>query len=817
MAGLGGDSTLSERFICIHGHFYQPPRENPWLEEVEVQDSAHPYHDWNERITAECYARNSASHILDDQGRVWLVTNNYSRISFNFGPTLLAWLERRAPDAYEGILEADRASARHYGGHGSALAQPYNHLIMPLANQRDRRTQVLWGQADFRHRFGRDPEGMWLPETAVDLGTLEELAAAGLAFTILAPRQAARVRPLGGGQWRELGHEEIDPTQVYLVRLPSGASLAVFFYDGPVSKAVAFEGLLEQGGYFAQRLAGAFPADVREAALVHVATDGESYGHHHHNGDMALAYALQVIEEQGMARLTNYGEYLALHPPEWEVEIHENTSWSCAHGVERWRAHCGCSAGGPPEWNQGWRAPLRQTLDWLRDELADLCERRSQGLLQDVWRARDRYIEVILERSPRNIAGFLIREAGRVLSREERVRALQILEIQRHAQLMYTSCGWFFAEMSGIETVQIISYAARAAQLAKLLGWPSLEEALRAKLGRAKSNLPEKGDGRQVYDEMVRPALVELPDVAAHFGMSSLFQPPEPASCIYCFQADSRDLEIRRTGKAGLAWGRVRFTSNVTSERSDFRFAVLHLGDHNISCGVSQAGDPAAFQELAQKVEESFNQGDFTGTLRSIDDCTDRRYDLRSLFRDQQRSVLDRVLASTLEESESTQASIHALNAPLLRFLKAAGAPAPNFLYYPAELTINARLRHELAASEPDESRVEELLNEAALEGVALRADALEFSFRRSLEGLATDLNQGPHDLEKLVRLARGVRLAKRLPFEVNLRLLQNIVYRTGREQFFARNQRAKAGDQQAAEWCEALRQLGEFLRVRVE
>ncbi|HEX9788776.1 MAG TPA: DUF3536 domain-containing protein, partial [Candidatus Binatia bacterium] len=367
--------------ICIHGHFYQPPRENPWLEAIELQDSAAPYHDWNERITRECYAPNAVSRLLDDQGRIVKLVNNYAKISFNFGPTLLTWMEINAPDVYAAILEADRQSREKFSGHGSAMAQVYNHVIMPLANSRDRVTQILWGIRDFEHRFKRAPEGMWLPETAVDLETLEWLVRFGIRFVVLAPHQAARVRRIGETVWREVNGAQIDPTQVYRQQLPSGRSIAIYFYDGPIARAVAFEGLLSHGERFIERLTGAFSAEPEQPQLVHVATDGESYGHHHRFGDMALAYVLEQIETRGLARLTNYGEYLAMHPPAHEVEIVEKSSWSCIHGVDRWWRDCGCNTGAHPGWNQQWRSPLRHALDWLRDQVAPRWEKKARELL----------------------------------------------------------------------------------------------------------------------------------------------------------------------------------------------------------------------------------------------------------------------------------------------------------------------------------------------------------------------------------------------------------------------------------------------------
>ncbi|HKY08926.1 MAG TPA: glycoside hydrolase, partial [Candidatus Binatia bacterium] len=352
------------RYICIHGHFYQPPRENPWLEAIELQDSAAPYHDWNERISRECYAPNAVSRILDDKGFIVKLVNNYSKISFNFGPTLLSWLETEAAETYAAILAADRQSRQKFSGHGSALAQVYNHVIMPLANSRDRITQILWGIRDFERRFARAPEGMWLPETAVDLETLELLARFGIRFVILAPHQAARVRRSGEAAWREVKSAQIDPTMPYRQQLSSGRSVAIFFYDGPIARAVAFEGLLSQGDRFIDRLTGAFDPARDRPQVVHIATDGESYGHHHRFGDMALAYVLEQIESRGLARLTNYGEYLEAHPPSHEVEIVDQSSWSCAHGIGRWWSDCGCNSGGHPGWNQQWRTPLRNALDW---------------------------------------------------------------------------------------------------------------------------------------------------------------------------------------------------------------------------------------------------------------------------------------------------------------------------------------------------------------------------------------------------------------------------------------------------------------------
>src|SRR5436190_5637216 len=498
-----------QRFICIHGHFYQPPRENPWLESVELQDSAAPYHDWNERITAECYAPNAKARILNGEGRIAEITNNYSKISFNFGPTLLAWMKDKMPEVHDAIVAADKLSQQRFSGHGSAMAQVYNHMILPLANSRDKHTQIIWGIRDFESRFGRPPEGLWLSETAADMDTLDTLVQHGIKFTILSPFQASRTREMGKRNWKDANGAQLDPTRGYLVKLPGGKNITAFFYDAPVSQAIAFERLLVSGERLAQRLGGAFDDQRQWDQLVHIATDGESYGHHPRYGEMALAYALHHIEQSGIAKLTNYGEYLEKHPPTHEAQIHEKSAWSCSHGVDRWMRDCGCNSGGHAGWNQGWREPLRNSLDWLRDELTPLYESKAGEFLRDPWKARDDYISVILDRSSENVNNFFREQAARELNEGEKVAALKLLELQRHAMLMYTSCGWFFDELSGIETVQVIQYASRALQLARDVLGKDLEPAFLDRLDAARSNIAGKGGGRNIYQMHVQPAMLD--------------------------------------------------------------------------------------------------------------------------------------------------------------------------------------------------------------------------------------------------------------------------------------------------------------------
>jgi alpha-amylase/alpha-mannosidase (GH57 family) len=806
-----------ERYICIHGHFYQPPRENPWLEAIEHQDSAFPYHDWNERITAECYAPNAVSRILDGQNRIVKLINNYAKISFNFGPTLLNWLQAKAPDVYEAILEADRASLENFSGHGSALAQAYNHMILPLANRRDKRTQILWGIRDFERRFGRRPEGLWLPETAVDLESLEIVAELGIRFTILAPYQASRVRKIGARNWRDVSGGRIDPTMAYEHHLPSRRKIALFFYDGPVSRAVAFEGALRKGEDFAHRLVDAFNEERDWPQLVHIATDGESYGHHHRFGDMALAYALHYIESNQLARLTNYGEYLERHPPTHQVETFENTSWSCAHGVVRWWGDCGCNSGGHQGWSQAWRTPLREALDWLRDALSPRYEEKARQLLKDPWEARDEYIEVILDRSAENIERFLGRRAVRALDEAEKITALKLLELQRHLMLMYTSCGWFFDELSGIETVQVIHYAGRAVQLGEELFGDSIESQFTERLGKAQSNVPEHGDGGQIYEKSVKPAMVDWERAGAHYAVSSLFESYPEQARIYCYTAKREDYHSFEAGKARLVIGSVQLTSEITRESSVLSFGVLHFGDHNLNGGVRKFLGQDAYRSLVHDAAEPFARAEFPEVIRLMDrEFGESNYSIRSLFREEQRRVLNRILESTLAEAEALYKQIYENHAPMMRFLTGLRIPLPGALHAAAEFVLNVQLRRALESEEIDTQRVGILLETTKVEGVSLDPAALEYAFRKNLERMAEQFLGQPADLSLLQRLEAVADLLWKLPFAVDTWKIQNIYYKILEKVYPEAREKAERGEEISQAWTSHFRALGDKLKVLV-
>ncbi len=793
-------SNSSQRFVTIHGHFYQPPRENPWLEAVELQTSAAPYHDWNERISSECYAPNGASRIEDRDRQIIQIVNNYSEISFNFGPTLLSWLESKAPRTYRMILDADHGSAANFGGHGSALAQAYNHIILPLASRRDAQTQIRWGIADFEHRFGRRPEGMWLSETAVNRQTLDLLAQEGIRFTVLAPNQCARVRhiPEHGEPhpWTETPHSTVDPTHPYTVPLDEGRSIAVFFYNGPNSRAIAFEGLLNNGEDFARRLLRGFDHNRPGPQISHVATDGESYGHHHKHGEMALSSALRSLRENTDAQLTNYAEFLANFPPTSEAVVVDDSSWSCAHGIERWRSDCGCN-GGKPGWNQRWRRPLREALDHLRDTLIPLSEHLAAPLLRDLWAARDLYIQVLLDTSPATRERFLAEVSLRPLSAADRIRVWQLLELQRNALLMYTSCGWFFDDISGIETVQILAYAGRVLQLAHQLfpeAAPDLESAFLDQLAQAKSNVPSQADGAEIYRRLVSSMRVGLPQVAAHYAISSIFRAYPEHGELFGFDIHRSAHEIFSSGRSRVALGQAQIRSRSTEETETFLYAVLHLGDQNLSAAVksfspANSSEAKAFHTFSNSCREALRRADIPEVIRLIDRFFgETAFSLTSLFRDEQERILSTVLDQTLSEMETSIREIYEDHSSLLQYLTAAGIGVPPALSLAANFAVNAQLRRALEAEVFNRDELANLLARAGADQVTLDTTVLSFSAAQRLKramialdaaGSAIERSRSDRSDRSLLRsLQNALSIAQavaELPFEVNLWQAQNI------------------------------------------
>ena len=644
-----------KKYLTIHGHFYQPPRENPWLEEIEIQDSARPFHDWNERVSNECYEPNSVSRIVDDKNRILDIVNNYQNMSFNIGPTLLSWMEKYAPCSYRRIINADKNSIELYGGHGCAIAQVYNHIIMPLANTNDKYTQVIWGIRDFQKRFGRMPEGIWLAETATDAETLELLIDLGIRYTILSPFQAQCVRKINSdnpNDWHDVSWGSIDPSQPYRYYVEGTDKkkfIDLFFYDGAISKSVAFDFLLTDGEKFARRLLDGYSEGRQRNQLVNIATDGESYGHHTKFGDMALSYVLGVKAKDLGFEITNYGQYLEMYPPEIEVDIKPTSSWSCSHGVERWKDDCGCNTGAQPGWNQKWRKPLRDALDYLRDELIKLCSAEGAKYYTDFWDARNKYIDVILDRNEETINKFLKENCIKGFKTKDRTKALKLMEIQRFCMLMYTSCGWFFAEISGIETVQIMKYAARAIQLAGSFSKVNYEEKFLNILSKAKSNIPEYGNGKNIYEKFVKPSVVCIEQIVCHWAISSLYTDLADLDEIYCYKIKKVNYKVVKNGHAELVLGRIEVTSEITYEKWDMGFALLKTPDSEFYCTTKECAPDEDLSEGRKFIIDKFMSNVMLETLKSFEEHYSAKfYRLKDVLIDKRKIILDNVLKSRL-------------------------------------------------------------------------------------------------------------------------------------------------------------------------
>lgn len=800
----------SNKYICIHGHFYQPPRENAWLEVIEIQDSAHPYHDWNERVSAECYAPNTASRILDKVGGVIKnITNNYARISFNFGPTLLSWMEHYDKETYQAVLEADAESVSRFGGHGSAMAQVFNHMILPLANRRDKETQVIWGIRDFEMRFKRKPEGMWLAETAVDTESLEVLAEQGILFTVLAPRQAKAVRRMGDADWREVNDQSVDTRKAYRCNLPSGRSINLFFYDGDVSQGVAFNGLLFDGKRFADRLLEGFDANDPAPQLVHIATDGETYGHHHKSGDMALAFCLDQIDQWTDVELTNYGQFLALFPPDHEAQIIDNSSWSCVHGIERWRSNCGCNSG-KPGFTQTWRGPLREALDWLRDTLIEIFESEGHKIFPDPWKARNEYIQVINKRSE-TAANMFLQEFA--VPEADVNKALRLLEMQRHAMLMYTSCGWFFDELSGIETVQVIQYACRAVQLSKQLTDRVLEGEFLNRLEKAPSNLPAYKDGVGVYKKLVIPSKVNLSRVGMHYAVSSIFEDEPENLPLFNYQATNEFFVKKEAGEQKLVIGIAKIRSLVTRSEKRFSFAVIYLGKHDLIGNLSLTIELDKFSSMQFRMIDAFEDGRLGDVITLMQTYFGPdKYSIWSLFKEEKRKILDMIARQGLSDIEMSLRRTYNRDYPLVNALANNDIPIPNAYRTTFEYILNADL---IKCFGPDRISIKALERIAAeMKRWSLKIEDPKTVERSAGESIYHEIRRIAAERENVRRIQRLNRLfpiLQEFELEPILYRSQNLFFEISME-----NRDRKPGEL-SLEWLQQFTALGENLGVKVE
>ena len=756
------------RYLCIHGHFYQPPRENPWIDEIELQESARPFHDWNERISKECYHANAYARIFDNRGRIKDIVNNYSKISFNFGPTLLSWLEKHDPETYRAILEADEQSLKEFGGHGSAIAQVYNHIIMPLADDKDKLTQIVWGIKDFELRFKRKPEGMWLAETAVDIKTLELLAQNGIKFTILAPSQCAAIRENGKGEWKSMAGAKVPPSKPYLCNLPSGNKIALFFYDGPISQGIAFGDTLKSGEKFAARLLSVFQPHS-QPQLVHIATDGETYGHHQKFAEMALAYCLNYVEKNNLANLTVYGQYLEMFPPKEEAKIFENTAWSCAHGVERWNGDCGCN-GGHAGWHQQWRNPLRKALDFVRDSLRKTFEEKGREYFKDIWAARNAYIDVIADRS--KTQDFL-KTYGTQKALEDSTSALKLMEMQRNTLLMYTSCGWFFDEISGIETVQIMAYAKRAIEYNTALTGTDIEREFINKLALAPSNIKSFGNGANVYKELVMPMAVDMRKIAINYAISYLLQEILFDDVIYSHKISNPNTEVTRNGKARLVTGSADFTSLLTGESKKISFALLHTGEDDLTAGAIYGQT-----DNLQQIKQLFLQQDFYNCKKVIKDSFVDVITIKDLLKSKQKQILSTAVENAKNRISATYAKLFDEEKHIFNLLYKLNLPMPELFRNLSAFAINDILKQELKKDTTDAARTAELLSYFDTMPDKLDKDAVKKILSKRLFRLAKSFKDDPLDLNKTSKLVELLAFTEMFKLPVDISCAQNTVFK---------------------------------------
>ena len=807
-----------DKYICIHGHFYQPPRENAWLEEIELQDSAFPFHDWNERITAECYGPNAVARILNDEGRIKDIVNNYSKISFNFGPTLLSWMESNAPEVYEAILEADKLSMDNFNGHGSAIAQAYNHIIMPLANKRDKETQVKWGIKDFESRFGRYPEGMWLPETAVDTETLEVLADHNIKFTILAPRQAKRVAKIGSKDWTDVSGEKVDPRLPYLCELPSGKTIILFFYDGGVSMDLAFKGLLDNGQQLSDRLVAALNMKDDIPYIVHVATDGESYGHHHRHGEMALAYCIDDIENNKKVQIINYGAYIEKHPPKHKAEIHESSSWSCVHGIERWRSDCGCSSGMNQGWSQQWREPLRNGLDWLRDKVERVYEQQMAKFTDEPWRIRNEYINVILNRDPDNVNQFLKNNFNKDISHKEKTKIIRMLEMQRNALLMYTSCGWFFDEVSGLETTQILQYANRTIQLAEREENVKLEEDFLKIIEKAQSNIPEIGNAREAYDRYISPTRLTLSRVGMHYAVASLFAANPESMTILNYNAESEFFDRIEAGIQRLAVGRTKVNSKITYSEKQYSFAVIYLGQHLIIGSVSDSLEEDEFHKMYNEIKDAFTSSSIAQVVSIMQTYFGpEKFSIKQLFKDEQRKVLSDILQKDLKLAENSYKKIYDRNYNIMNVMYEANIPLPKILRETLEMVINIELRKFFTSHSLSTMKLKALVQEVKKWDVYISMKEVGYVAGKRLDKLMHRIEKEPDNVDNLKKMRRILDYLEEIDLEVDYFKVQNTYFKIAERFIEDWQTKASNNDPTASVKLKEFQMIGQKINMAVE
>jgi hypothetical protein len=670
---------------------------------------------------------------------------------------------------------------------------------MPLAMDRDKETEVLWGMADFERRFHRKPEALWLPEAAVNYATLQVLVKYRMRYLILSPFQALRVKPLGGKKWTDVSQGRIDTTRPYRCFIQDGSGkklldhfIDIFFYNGIISKEIAFGDLLKDGNNFCNRFTQFYQESKQRPQLIHVATDGETYGHHMKFGEMALAYALDKGFPTRGLELINYGSFLKRFPPVHEVEIDEGpkgegTSWSCAHGVGRWKEDCGCSTGGKTGWNQKWRKPLREALDFLRDELSQVFEREGKKIFQDVWKARDRYIEVILNRSPEGIKNFFDQYGARGLDPKGRIEGLKLLEMQRHALQMYTSCGWFFNDLAGIETIIVLQHAARAIQLAEEWSGEEIEKKFVQHLSEAKSNLPEMGKGDQVYQLLVKPKRVTPEKVVNHFAIASLLDPGDGEKKIFSHRLEKIRYEKMESEENLLVIGQVRVASEIIPEPREFLFGLIPSKREVFRTWVLEKKGGVEFSTLKEKAQENFGRGEreMTGVLAAL--LGKRMFTIKDTFKEERQAIFQKLIQKEFDEHCQSYADLFDRTRQAVEALSREGLEVPFEIRVAAEVTLSDRLFQEIKELNRDfkgtieRRKIDEIVEEAKEHGYHLRKEKSLLALNGILMERMNALQKSTgSDLSRQSELAEEVLtlldLARKWDFEISLEEAQNLM-----------------------------------------
>ncbi len=683
----------NNKYICIHGHFYQPPRENPWLNEIETEISAQPFKNWNVRITRECYGPNAYARILNDKGLIIKLVNNYEKISFNFGPTLISWIEKNYPKLYHKILEADKISQEYNNGHGNAIAQIYNHIIMPLATREEKEIEIIWGIKDFIHRFNRNPEGLWLSETAVDLETIEILIQNNIKFIILSPTQVKKVRKIGTEKWEEVNEFSINSNRPYELKLPNGKKIAIFFYEREISSKIAFDSILNDGNTFINEIFSKFEEKNKEPQLVNIASDGETYGHHKKFAEMALAYALDQIEMKNSARIINYGYFLELFPPRFEVEIKENTAWSCAHGVERWRSNCGCRFNN--ELNQKWRTPLRDAMNWLKSKVDDFFNTELPKYLKDIDQVKRDYIEVILNQYKNRRIEFIKKFQLRELTESEQISVSRILEMYKNSLLMFTSCGWYFDDISGLESIQIMKYAGRILQLFERFHINYSEDYLKI-IEVAESNFKSKGNGRSIFNQVLKN-IIGFRKVVANYAISkSIFSVPDKND-FYIYHIENIEAEIYELGSAKLLVGYLKIFFDYTGRNQTIMYVSLSFGKEFLASAKKLESKEEYFA-FKENISQKFKKMGLSEIIQFIDkNFEGELFGLEDLFSKEQEEILDYLIDSQFIPLEEEFNKFYEDNLKFMTYLANIGAKIPKKFLIVLNFILNQKMKEKLS------------------------------------------------------------------------------------------------------------------------